>query len=93
MKFSFIECQVEGYKNIFKLSCRPFALFTSYKAFLKNKKRSKTSLPASFPACVLKNKISSCILLADQISLLHFTLFIIFKLHGILGNTCIIIVC
>ena len=30
-----------------KLSCRPLA-FTSYKAFLTNKKRSRTSLPASF---------------------------------------------
>ena len=44
---SFFVCQVEDYQNILKLSCRPLA-FTSYKAFLKNKKRSGTSLPASF---------------------------------------------
>ena len=45
----FIVCQVHGYQDILKLSCRPLA-FTPYKAFLKNKKRSKTSLPASFSA-------------------------------------------
>ena len=48
-KFAFIVCQVEGCRNILKLSCSPFA-FTSYKAFLKNKKRSETSLPAAFSA-------------------------------------------
>ena len=32
----FIVCQVEGYRNILKFSCRPLA-FTSYKSFLKNK--------------------------------------------------------
>ena len=35
-----------GYQNILKLSCRPLA-FNSYKAFLKYKKRSGTSLPVS----------------------------------------------
>ena len=30
--FVFIVCQVEGYQNILKLSCRPLA-FTSYEAF------------------------------------------------------------
>ena len=41
-------CQVEGYRNVLKLSCRPLA-FVLYKAFLKkNKKRSGASLPASF---------------------------------------------
>ena len=44
------------YRKWLKLSCRPFA-FTSYKAFLKNKKRSGTSLPASFSAWVLKKNI------------------------------------
>ena len=34
IQFVFIICQVEGYQNILKLSCRPLA-FTSYKAFLK----------------------------------------------------------
>ena len=32
-----IVCQVEDYRNILKLSCRPLA-FTSYKAFAKSKK-------------------------------------------------------
>ena len=49
-------CQVEDYGNILKLSSRPLA-FTSYKAFSKNKKRSGTSLPASFSAWFLKKNI------------------------------------
>ena len=55
--FVFIVCQVEDYWKWLKLSCRPFAL-TSYKAFLKNNKRSGTSLPASFSAWFLKKNIS-----------------------------------
>ena len=47
--FVFIVCQVEDYRNILKLSCRPLAL-TSCKASLKNKKRSGTIVPASFSA-------------------------------------------
>ena len=39
--------QFKGHQNILELRCRPLA-FTSYKAFSKNKKRSGTSLPASF---------------------------------------------
>ena len=52
-----IVCQVEDYRKWLKLSCRPFA-FTSYKAFLKNKKRFGTSLPASFSAWFFKKNIS-----------------------------------
>ena len=37
MQFVYIVFQVEGYQNILKLNCRPLA-FTSYKAFLKNKR-------------------------------------------------------
>ena len=44
-------------KNILKLSCRPLA-FTSYKAFLKNKKRSRSSLPTSFCYILLTGQIS-----------------------------------
>ena len=47
--FVFIVCQVEGYQNILKLSCRSLA-FVSYKDFLKSKRRSRTSLPVSFSA-------------------------------------------
>ena len=36
----------KDYRNIMKLSCKPLA-FASYKAFLKNKKKSGTSLPAT----------------------------------------------
>ena len=45
----FVVCQVEDYRNVLELSCKPLA-YTSYKAFLKNKKRSGTNLPASFSA-------------------------------------------
>ena len=49
MQLVFIVCQVEGYRTILKISCRPL-VFTSYKAYSKNKKRSETSLPTSFSA-------------------------------------------
>ena len=62
-------CQVDGYQNILKLSCSPFA-FTLYKAFLKNKKGSGTSLPASVSVRFLKNNIFLVyILLPDKVSL------------------------
>ena len=54
----FVVWQVEGYQHILKLSYRPPA-FTSYKALLKNKKRSGTSLSASFCAWFLKKSISA----------------------------------
>ena len=38
IQFVFIVCQVEGFRNILKLSCRAIA-FTSYKAFFKETKR------------------------------------------------------
>ena len=62
--FFFNVCQVEGYQNILKLSCTSLA-FTSYEAFLQNKKRSGTRLPVSFS----KWYFSCSILLTDQISL------------------------
>ena len=67
LQFVFTVCQVEVFWNTLKLSCRPLA-FTSSKAFLKNKKRSGTSLPASFFAWFLKKNKSCYILLPDQIS-------------------------
>ena len=61
--------QVEGYRNILKLRCRPLG-FTSYVAFLKNKKRFGPILLASFSAWFLKKKyLSHYILLTGQISL------------------------
>ena len=62
-------CLVEGYRNILKLSCRPLA-FTSYKAFLKNKKRSGTCAPSLIFCMIFEEKyFSRYILLTDQISL------------------------
>ena len=58
-------CQVEGYRNIKLLSYRTLA-FTSYKVFLKNKKRSRASLPASLSVWLLK-KIFFFILMTDQV--------------------------
>ena len=57
IQFVLIAFQVEGYRSIFKVSCRPIA-FPSVKAFLKNKKRSGTTLPASFSAWLLRENIS-----------------------------------
>ena len=45
------------YLAILKPSSRPLA-FTTYEAFLKNKKRSGTSMTASFSAWLLKKNIS-----------------------------------
>ena len=48
--YSTLSC---GYRDILKLSYRSLA-FTSCKAFFKNKKRSRTSLPTSFSVWFLK---------------------------------------
>ena len=61
MRFSFILYQGEGYRNVLMLSCRPVPL-TLYKAFLKNKKMSGTSLSATFSAWFLNNNIYLIIL-------------------------------
>ena len=53
LEFAFIICQVQGYQNILRLSCKPLA-FATYEAFLKNKKKSRTSLSAAFSACFLR---------------------------------------
>ena len=56
--YSFVSIfyQVEVYRNILKVSCSPLG-FTACKAFLKNKNRSGTSLPALFSVWFLKNNI------------------------------------
>ena len=74
----FIVCQVEGYQHILKLSCKPLA-FTSYKAYLKNKKRPGTSLPASVSVAYS----------------IHWPNFIVWfsLICEILDNICIVIVC
>ena len=83
----FIVCQVEGYRNILKLRCRPLA-FTSYKAFLKIKKRSGTSLLALFSTWFLK-KIISLVIFCYLIKF-HY---LVALLREMLGNLCITIVC
>ena len=57
----FIIYQVKGYRNIVNLSCRSLA-FGSYKAFLKKRKKSGTSPPASFSAWFLTKNVSLVIL-------------------------------
>ena len=47
IQFVFTVCQLEGYQNILKLNCWRLA-FTLHKTFLKDKKRSGTSLPTTF---------------------------------------------
>ena len=48
--------RVGDFRNILKPSCRPLT-FTSYKSFLKNKKKSRTSVAALFSAWLLKKNI------------------------------------
>ena len=55
-------------KILLKLSWRSLA-FTSYKAFKENKKRSGTSLPASFSTWLLNKYFYCYVLLPEQISL------------------------
>ena len=74
IQFIFIPCQVEECQNVLKLSGRPFA-FTSYKAFLKNKKKSGTSLLALFSALILKKNPSLAILLAEAFIKANKTIF------------------
>ena len=56
IRFVFIVRQAENCRTISKFSWRPPG-FTSYKTFLKNKKRSGTSLPTSFSTWFLKKNI------------------------------------
>ena len=67
---AFIVCtsSLYVYQNLLKLRYCPLA-FTFCKSFLKNKKRSGTSLPSSFSAWLLKKNISRVVLLTDQISM------------------------
>ena len=86
LQFAFTVCQVEVFWNTLKLSCRPLA-FTSSKAFLKNKKRSGTSLPASFFAWFLKKNIYLVIFYY----LIKFHDLVVF-IYEIFDNMCIVIV-
>ena len=57
VKFAFIVCPSQWLLNILKLMYWQLT-FTICKAYLKNKKRSGTSLPVSFSAWFLKKNIS-----------------------------------
>ena len=85
IQFVFIAWQVEGYRNILKLSCRPLA-FTLFEAFLKYKKRSGTSHSARI---IFEEKYFWCYVISiDQISSSGLPL-----LCEILGKMCVRIVC
>ena len=72
LQIIFIVCQDLDYRNILKLNGRPLP-FASYKAFLKMKKRVRTSRSDSFPAWLLKKKyFPRHILVTDQSSCLYF---------------------
>ena len=71
-----------------KLSCRPLA-FTSHKAFLKSKKRSRTSLPV-FIFCMIIEEIP--ISLAIPIKWSNFITWLSL-LCEILDDMCIVIPC
>ena len=83
-----IVCQVENYRKWLKLSCRPLA-FTSHKAFLKSKKRSRTSLPV-FIFCMIIEEIP--ISLATTIKWPNFITWLSL-LCEILDDMCIVIPC
>ena len=90
IRFIFNICQVQEYRNILKLRSRPLD-FTSYKAFLKNKKRSGTS-PLIF--CLIFCMIfkENIFFLLHSITLPNFIVWLPL-LREILGNMCIVIVC
>ena len=82
--------QVERYRLVLKLSCRPHT-FTSYKAFfLKKKKMFGTSFPASFSAWFLKKNISHSFSWPKRsFSWPNFTVTLPILLE-ILGNICFV---
>ena len=82
-----IVCQVEDYRKLLKLSCRPLA-FTSNKAFLKKKKRSETSFSVSFSAWFLRK----IFMLLYSITWPNFNVWLLL-LCEILGNMYIVIFC
>ena len=85
-----IVCQVEGYQNILRLNFRPLT-FTSYKPFLRNKRRSRSSLRDLFFALFLKKNV----IFEEKYYLV--TLYYLTEFHSLgaftLGNICIISAC
>ena len=87
IRFVFIVWQVEGYRNMLKLSCRPLAL-ASYQAFLKNKKRLELFFLPHFP----HNFWTKIFLLLYSINWPNLIVWLPL-LWEILGNICFAIVC
>ena len=83
IRFILLHLQVNEYQNILKLRCWSLT-FTHYKSFLKNKKRSGTSLRLNFQM-IFEEMYSSCVL-TNWPFLLSGCLYL--PLHGILGNMC-----
>ena len=75
-QFVFIVCQVEGYRFILKLSCKPLA-FPSYKAFLKKQKEVWNQSPYHIFCLIFKEKyFLQYIPLSDQILFSGFLYFV-----------------
>ena len=87
MEHVFVVCQVGDYRSILRLGSRPLALL-SYKAFLKNKKRSEKIFPASFSEWFLKK--NSFIVMFYYLINFHCLVALLYK---ILGNMYIVTVC
>ena len=68
-QFVFVVCQVEGYQNILKLSCRLLAFTSHTKLFRKVKRDLELIFLAHFLHDFNEKYISCYIILTDQVSL------------------------
>ena len=87
MQFLFILCQVEGYRNILKLSCKPIAI-ASYKDFLQYKKGLELITLPHF----LYDFWRKIFLSLHSINWSNFSVWLLLT-FAILGNISIAIVC
>ena len=69
IQFVFVVCQVEGYQNILKLSCRLLAFTSHTKLFRKVKRDLELIFLAHFLRDFNEKYISCYIILTDKISL------------------------
>ena len=69
IQFVFVVCQVEGYQNILKLSCRLLAFTSHTKLFRKVKRDLELIFLAQFLHDFNEKCISCYIILTDQVSL------------------------
>ena len=82
--FFLLFAQMEGYKNILKLRCRP-PPFTPYKAFLKHKRGLELVSPPWFLYNFWEKYFSRFVLLTDQISLPDSINFLRYVTKGLLS--------